>query len=173
VRKIRSIMTGGKMQLIVWRHAEAEDEAATDMLRNLTAKGQREAAKMAAWLNAQIGVDWDRWEVIASPANRAQQTAAALERPFKTLASIAPDAPASAVLAAAGWPSAPKHVIIVGHQPTLGMVAAWLMNGGAGYVSVKKGAMWWFEVRQRDGQPQTVLKAMVTPDTVSFAKTSR
>jgi hypothetical protein len=44
------------------------------------------------------------------------------------------------------------------------MVAAHLIDGAAGYVSIKKGAMWWFEVRERNGVAQTALKGMVTAE---------
>ena len=154
------------MQLVLWRHAEAEDEAASDMVRNLTPKGKKQAAHMSAWLHSQLQDEIVDWQVIASPANRAQQTAAALGLPILTINSIAPDAPSSAIVAAANWPVNARNVIIVGHQPTLGMVAAQLINGIDGYVSVKKGAMWWFEIRTRDGETHTLLKAMATPDTV-------
>jgi phosphohistidine phosphatase len=156
------------MELVLWRHAEAEDEAATDHLRNLTPKGRRQAKKMADWFAGQIGGQWADWLLIASPANRAQQTAEALGQPFATEPRIAPDAPVEAVLKAAGWPSggADRKIMVVGHQPTLGMVAAQLLDGSSGYLSVKKGAMWWFETRHRQAAMQTVLKAMVTPETV-------
>ena len=154
------------MQLILWRHAEAEANAESDMLRNLTPKGKKQAAHMSAWLHSQLQDEIVDWHVIASPANRAQQTANALGLPIATVDSIAPDAPPSAVIHAANWPVNKRNIIIVGHQPTLGMVAARLINGIEGYVSVKKGAMWWFDVRERDGQSHTVLKAMATPDTV-------
>lgn len=154
------------MQLILWRHAEAEDEAANDMARNLTHKGKKQAAHMSAWLHSQLQDEIVNWHVIASPANRAQQTANALGLPITTIDVIAPDAEMSAIITAANWPGNKRNVIIVGHQPTLGMVAAMLINGLDGYVSVKKGAMWWFETRTRDGQTHTLLKAMATPDTV-------
>ena len=38
------------MELILWRHAEAED-AEPDLTRNLTSKGNRQAALMARWLH--------------------------------------------------------------------------------------------------------------------------
>jgi len=154
------------MQLILWRHAEAEDDAEADMVRNLTPKGKKQAAHMSAWLHSQLQDEIVDWQVIASPANRAQQTANALGLPIVTIDSIAPDAPPSAIIEAVNWPTNSRNVVVVGHQPTLGMVAARLINGVDGYVSVKKGAMWWFEVRARDGQTHTLLKAMATPDTV-------
>ena len=154
------------MELILWRHAEAEDEAPSDMLRALTARGRNQAEKMAIWLRAQLGDDIRHWRVLASPALRARETAAALQLPVEAVVSIAPDAPAAAVIAAACWPDEDRRVIVVGHQPTLGMVAARLINGGDGYISIKKGAVWWFEARQRAGQTRTVLKAMVLPESL-------
>ena len=154
------------MQLILWRHAEAEDNAASDMVRNLTPKGKKQAAHMSAWLHAQLQDDIVNWRVVASSANRAQQTAAALGLVTEVDPSIVPDVPAQAVLNAAHWPHGKRNVIIVGHQPTLGQAIARLVNGTDGYVSVKKGAMWWFEVRQRDGRTETRLRAMATPDTI-------
>jgi phosphohistidine phosphatase len=157
------------MDLILWRHAEAEDIASSDLARRLTPRGQRQATRMAAWLESRLGVLAERsgkWRVIASPAVRAQQTAAALGVPIETIKSLAPDAPVDAVLRAAEWPSNPENVIVVGHQPTLGMVAGMLINGGEGYVPVKKGAIWWFRHRQREGESEAVLVAMASPDTV-------
>ena len=155
------------MQLILWRHAEAEEDAPSDMARGLTGKGLRQAGKMATWAKAQLGSGIKNWRVIASPAIRAQQTAGALALPFETIDAIAPEASAEAVLRAANWPRGTHNVIVVGHQPTLGMVAAYLINGVDGYVPVKKGAMWWFELRERDGTPRAILKAMASPDTIA------
>lgn len=155
------------MQLILWRHAEAEDVAANDLARKLTDKGEKQALKMAAWLRSQWGTDIGEWRVLSSPAIRAQQTAAALDMKVETVDSVAPDVPASSVLRAACWPDHVYNVVIVGHQPTLGMVAARLLNGVDGYVPVKKGSVWWFETRERDGHRQTVLKAMATPESLA------
>ena len=63
------------MELILWRHADAED-GADDMARRLTAKGERQAAAMATWLRANLP---SQHTLMASPAVRAQQTAAALD----------------------------------------------------------------------------------------------
>jgi phosphohistidine phosphatase len=170
-RKNRAVgfIKGAKMQLILWRHAEAEDNAVSDMVRSLTPKGKKQAAHMSAWLHSQLQDNIVDWQLIASPAIRSQQTAAALGLPITTIDQIAPDAPAEAIMDAAKWPNNARNVIVVGHQPTLGKVAARLINGMDGYVSVKKGAMWWFEVGEinlRDGRMVTKLKAMATPDTV-------
>ena len=86
--------------------------------------------------------------------------------PVETNNALAPDGSVDAVFRAAGWPDNTTSVIVVGHQPTLGMVAGRLINGANGYVSVKKGALWWFRQRERDGESQAVLVAMATPESV-------
>ena len=164
------------MDLILWRHAEAEDTASSDLARRLTSRGERQAQQMAGWLKSQWGSSAKRagqWRVIASPATRAQQTAAALGMPVETIVSIAPDASVEAILSAADWPSNSRNVIVVGHQPTLGMVAGRLINGVENYVPVKKGAVWWFRHRERgaerrgEGESRAVLVAMASPDMVA------
>ena len=154
------------MQIILWRHAEAEDLAPSDHARQLTVKGQKQADAMARWLKQHVDSDLAQWRIIASPAIRTQQTAAALDLRFATEPAIAPDTSSSAMIAAAGWPDAKDNVLVVGHQPTLGMVAAQLLNGVESYLSVKRGAIWWFEARHRDGKIQTVLRAMATPESI-------
>ena len=158
------------MDLILWRHAEAEDFASSDLARRLTPRGERQAARMAEWIESQLGnlaQRSNKWRVIVSPAVRAQQTAAALDMPVETIDAIAPEASVNAILRAADWPGNPSNVIVVGHQPTLGMVAGRLLNGVEGYVSVRKGAVWWFRERERDGESKAVLVAMATPDTIA------
>jgi len=150
------------MDLILWRHAEAEP-GEPDLGRRLTAKGLKQAERMAAWLDRHLP---DGTRVLASPADRAQQTALALKRKFKTVEEIAPGASVAAVLAAAGWPDARQPVLVVGHQPTLGAVAAFLMSGEEAYWSVKKGGVWWLTNRDRGGASAIVLRVVIGPDFV-------
>ena len=157
------------MDIILWRHAEAEDLAPSDLARPLTKRGERQAARMARWLLPRLGKasrPASEWHIVASPAVRAQQTAAALGMLIDTVASIAPDASVDAILHAANWPRGERNIIVVGHQPTLGMVAARLANGVDGYFPVKKGAIWWFRLSIQKGDTQAVLVAMMTPDLV-------
>ena len=148
------------MELILWRHAEAED-GAPDLERELTDKGRKQAARMADWLNPRLPQDI---RILVSPAARTLQTAQALGRGFKRVPALAPGANAGQVLAAAGWPDAAYPVLVVGHQPTLGQVAMQLLAGQTGDLSVKKGAIWWFQGRERAGQLQIVLRAVAAPD---------
>jgi phosphohistidine phosphatase len=150
------------MDLILWRHAEAFD-GLPDLARRLTPKGHKQAASVGAWLRPRLP---RRTRVLASPATRTQETVQALDLPWETVASIAPGADATAVLVAADWPHAPDAVVVVGHQPTLGQVAALLMGSDAADWTIKKGGVWWFTQRVREGTAQVVLRAVMHPDLV-------
>lgn len=148
------------MELILWRHAEAEDSN-PDMQRALTAKGHKQAKHMAAWLTKHMVADT---RILISPALRTQQTALALSDEFITLEALAPGASAQAILDVAEWPRFGGSVLIVGHQPTLGEVAAILLGSATSYHSVKKGAVWWFQNRKHGNVAETILKAVINPE---------
>jgi len=150
------------MDLILWRHAEAEP-GEPDLGRRLTAKGIQQADRMAKWLDRHLPATT---RILSSPADRAQQTAQALKRKFRVADELMPGASVSAVLTAAGWPDAKEAVLIVGHQPTLGEVAAHLLTEQQMAWSVRKGAVWWLSHRVRDGDASTVLKVVISPDFV-------
>ncbi|WP_425258285.1 phosphohistidine phosphatase SixA [Rubrivivax sp. RP6-9] len=153
------------MDLILWRHAEAFEmrEVQSDLERALTPKGERQAQRMAGWLNRQLPAST---RVLVSPARRAQQTAAALDRKVKTLVELAPDGTVDALLHAVRWPEAREPVLVVGHQPTLGLTAAYLLSGQAQSWALRKGGLWWLRARQRDGELQVVLHAALAPELV-------
>jgi phosphohistidine phosphatase len=148
------------MDLILWRHAEAVD-GTPDMARELTAKGTKQAKESAAWLRERLPRDA---RILVSPAKRALQTAEALTGDFEVVKAIAPGAAATAVLAAANWPDAGETVLVVGHQPTLGMVAAMLIAGEPMPWSVRKSGIWWLSHRVRGEEPQAVVRAVIAPD---------
>jgi len=148
------------VDLILWRHAEAAD-GTPDHARELTAKGIKQAEKIAAFLHQHLP---DNTRILASPATRAQQTAAAFTDHFTLAPTLAPGAPAQSVLQAARWPDAGDTVLIVGHQPTLGEVAAQLLGCNDYPLSIKKGALWWFSRREREGSAQITLRLVITPD---------
>lgn len=148
------------MELILWRHAEAED-GSPDMERRLTAKGEKQADKMAAFLRTRLP---QNTRILVSPARRTQQTAQALTRNFTTEPAIAPGASPQAILKAVDWKNGEGCVLVVGHQPSLGEVAAMLMSGNPEYWSVKKGAVWWLSRREREENSETVLRLVIAPD---------
>jgi len=148
------------MDLILWRHAEAVD-GMPDMARKLTAKGEKQAREMALWLRPRLP---KRTRIIVSPAQRTLQTVKALSEDFEILRELSPGAAPTAILSAAQWPDQSGAVLVVGHQPALGMVAATLIAGEPIPWSVKKGGVWWLSHRVRGEQPQVVLRAVVSPD---------
>jgi len=150
------------MNLFLWRHAEAED-GSNDLARALTARGREQADRMARWLAEFAPADL---RILVSPATRTRQTADALGRSYEVIDSLAPGASPATVLAAADWPGAESHVLVVGHQPTLGMTAALALTGQPLSWSVRKGGIWWLANRQRDDDHQVVVRAVVTPETV-------
>jgi phosphohistidine phosphatase len=148
------------MNLILWRHAEAED-GTPDLARELTDKGHKQAAKMAEWLRPRLPREV---RILVSPAQRARQTADALHVDYEVIEAIAPGADAAQVLTAAGWPEATETVVVVGHQPTLGRVVSLLAIGVEGELTIKKGAIFWIARRARGGGAQNVLRAVLSPD---------
>ena len=150
------------MNLILWRHAEAEDSNSRgDMARELTKRGRKQAQQMAHWLEAHLEGEW---RLVVSPARRTLQTVEPLGRQFEVRDALAPGTFPGKVLREAGWPDAPTNVLLVGHQPTLGEVAALLLRGEEGGVSIRKGAIWWFVTREREGKMETTLKTVLEPD---------
>jgi phosphohistidine phosphatase len=158
------------MDLILWRHADAQEaEAASDpremhsldLARSLTGRGQKHAARVAVWLDHQMS---DTTRILVSPALRCEQTALNLGRKFKTCEQVGPDRNADELLEAVQWPDSRAPVLVVGHQPTLGQVAARLLGLPQVDLSVRKGSVWWLRSRERDGRLQTVLVAVQSPD---------
>src|SRR5947207_1731158 len=148
------------MELILWRHAEAEDGVGKpDTDRELTKKGRKQADRMAAWLRDHIDKDW---RIVVSPAKRTLQTADPLGFECEEDEAVGLSATAKTVLKAAGWPDGDEDVVMVGHQPTLGEVAAKVLGTKDDCVSIKKGAVWWFV--SRDGE--TTLRAVLGPEDV-------
>jgi phosphohistidine phosphatase len=145
------------MELILWRHAEAE-EGGVDLERALTSKGRKQAERVAEWLLQRLP---GKFSVLASPAMRAQQTAEALGVNFRTVKPLAPGAAVKDILEAAGWPEHKGAVVVVGHQPDLGRAAAFLVSGSAEEWRIKKGGLWWISKKNGD---ELIVRAVASPD---------
>jgi phosphohistidine phosphatase len=150
------------MNLILWRHAEAEDIAPSDLARQLTTRGRKQAQGIAKWLRTRLE---DDAVILVSPATRTIQTVESLTDQYRVVRELAPGGSAGDVLSAAGWPQgiAPT-VVIVGHQPTLGHVAAHLLANSSSSWPLKKAGLWWLASREREGDGQAVLRAAISPD---------
>ena len=151
------------MDLILWRHAEAFEARADqpDVDRALTPKGERQAQRMAEWLNQRLA---HSTRILVSPAVRCQQTAKALGKKFKTATELSPDGNGEALLKSARWPDASEPVLVIGHQPTLGLVASYLLSEMPQPFTIKKGAVWWIRGRNREDTAQVILQAVQSPD---------
>lgn len=148
------------MDFILWRHADAED-GVPDNARKLTAKGEKQALQVGRWLKSHLP---EGARILASPAKRAQQTASALGLAFETTSELGTGASVESVMAAAGWPDAKGAVLVIGHQPTLGRIAAALLTGAEADWSVKKGGVWWFSTRVQGGEMEITLRAVMSPE---------
>ena len=155
------------MDLILWRHAEAEDwvegepHAASDLDRSLTPRGEKQAARMALWLDRQLP---EGARIVVSPARRCEQTALALGRKYRLRLEIAPDASPAQLLELVQWPFSKSAMLVIGHQPTLGQTISQLLGLQESDCPVKKGALWWLRNRDRDGHSQTVVVTVQSPE---------
>ena len=151
------------MDLVLWRHAEAQEwvPGCDDMARVLTPRGEKQAIRMAGWLDRQLP---ESTRILVSPACRTEQTVKALGRKYKVMPELAPDCTVGQLLELVQWPIAKGCVLVVGHQPTLGQTVAQLIGLSAGECSVKKGAVWWLRNRERDALAQTVIATVQSPE---------
>ena len=151
------------MGLILWRHAEALDWVlgCDDMQRGLTPQGEKQAARMADWLDRQLPKGARIW---VSPARRAEQTAQALGRKYKLRPALAPGASASQLLELVQWRDANTTVLVVGHQPMLGQAIAQLIGLQSTDCSIKKGALWWLRNRERDASAPATVATVQSPE---------
>ena len=157
------------MELILWRHAEAEehkpaqlDDALADQLRVLTRKGARHASRVGAWLDRQLPA---HCRILSSPATRCVQTAEALGRKFGTAQALNIDSSPEAILDACGWPQQKTPVVIVGHSPLLGQVAALVFSGAPHEWKIRKDSLLWI-ARKSEEDPAPFIRLAVGPDIV-------
>ena len=161
--------------LILWRHAEAEvqSDSGADTDRVLTKHGRKDAAKMAEWLDQYLPKNTD---ILCSPAKRCLETVAALQQPNKTKVKrevkvvdfLSVDSSVSEIIRQVSNNDTSQTILIIGHQPNLGLLLAKLLGMKEGTLVVKKGAVWW--LRQRylpnlaGGVTQTYLHAVQQPN---------
>lgn len=150
------------MELILWRHAEAEP-GEPDEARALTGKGHKQAWKMAEWLDRTLP---NGCKILVSPTVRTVQTAEALGRKFKIHPELGPATTPEIILHTAHWPDGREPVLIIGHQPSLGRLAALLLSGTAQDWPIRKASAWWIAQKEIEGQCSNYLRAVMAPDLV-------
>ena len=151
------------MDLVLWRHAEAQEwvEGCDDMSRTLTSRGEKQATRMATWLDRQLP---EGARILVSPARRSEQTAMTLGRKYKIRPELAHGGNVAQLLELVQLPDAKGCILVVGHQPVLGQTIALLLGLSATECSVKKGAVWWLRYRERDAHSQTVIVTVQSPE---------
>ena len=136
------------MDLYVVRHATAEDATPQieDSARALTDEGERKFRRVVQGLR-ELDVSFDR--VLTSPWTRARRTAELLEpvseAPFVTTEALCqpPRPELLALIAETG-----DVVAVVGHEPWLGELIAWLVFGDpkrGDAILLKKGGVAWLD----------------------------
>jgi phosphohistidine phosphatase len=136
------------MQLFVIRHAVAEDvgPGVDDTARELTEAGKTKLRRAVRGLRA-LDVRFER--ILTSPWKRAVQTARQLE-PIAASPPVVTDLltqPPRAELLALIAERA-EATAVVGHEPWLGELAAWLAFGDTRHgdaLIIKKGGVLWLE----------------------------
>ena len=162
------------MDLILWRHADAEDGpdfgpatpgptsvADADLHRCLSARGHKQATRMAKWVDRILT---NSARVLVSPAMRCEQTVVPLGRKYKTCPELAPWASVDDLLTLVQWPLSKLPVLVVGHQPTLGHVVTRLLGVDGDELSFRKGSIWWLRSREREGKIQTIVVTVQSPE---------
>ncbi|PAF51893.1 hypothetical protein BKH43_01285 [Helicobacter sp. 13S00401-1] len=111
--------------LILWRHANASYEAQSDMERELSSKGKKEAKKMAEFLEKNLSKQgFKNYKILTSEATRTKQTASMLDENYTPCKELNVGSEASDILEFIRWKEplkdgASKVLILVGHEPFL------------------------------------------------------
>jgi phosphohistidine phosphatase len=134
----------------------------------LSERGEKHSRRLANWLSGQAP---RQLQIFSSPAKGARQMAGLIAEAIGAAAlppivsrHLGPEANASDVLGAVGWPHDHHAALVVAHQPALGALASLLLTGQETPLSFKRGAIWWFSNRHRGDQLQTVLRCALTAD---------
>lgn len=152
------------MDIFVVRHAPAEDQApdGTDASRRLTPDGAKKFERAVKGLE-HLGVQFDL--ILHSPYARAVETAEILSSRLtddgktEVCAELAA-APSRLLLARIQG----AKVALVGHEPWLSELTAWLLLGSTeagAHLPLKRGAVHWLEGEPRPGA--CVLVAALPP----------
>lgn len=166
-------LTNFNADILLWRHADAQainHENSEDLARPLSAKGQRQARIIAGWLKQYLAADA---KILVSPALRATQTADALAREYQIDQHLAPETPLLTVINALELAlQTPPHsgqILIVGHQPWLGSLAAQLLSAdpaddkSISSVAIQKSAVWWLQRNKASDVPAFKLLTVQHP----------
>lgn len=153
--------------LLLWRHAEAEDVSTTgkDADRALTKRGRKQAASMAKWLDEHLP---EGTVVLCSPALRCRETVAALaalnQVEVKVVDFLRVESNLQQIVDALADYEGVSAILLVGHQPNLGLLIAKLLGMQQTAAVVKKGSVSWLRQRIVDEAVTYYIYAVQQPD---------
>lgn len=161
------------MQIVLVRHGVAEDRETfqgPDAERSLTGKGERRTREAAAGLRSLLP---ELAVVGTSPYVRARQTAKIIaavyaesgRRPeLETVDAMQPGGEPAAVSDWLGRLGGAEHVALVGHEPDLSGLMAWLTTGESDdYARFKKAGACLIECPATPGRGEGELQWLMTP----------
>ena len=140
-------------ELLLLRHGIASERRADadDALRPLTPAGRERTARVLQRLR-QLELGGQR--LLSSPLLRARQTAelalaAGLAPALELAPGLAPEADPWPLL---HWPAGVQRLLLVGHEPDLGDLAAALIGAPPGAITLKKAGIALLELHQLPSQ---------------------
>ena len=161
------------MNLYLLRHAiaAAKDDPAfeSDSDRPLTKKGIKKFRKAARGIE-RLGIPFDA--ILSSPLVRARQTAdivAAVlnkESYIEEISELAPQSLPEQLTSALNNFNDKQHVMLVGHEPFLGKLAAFLVNGknnSDSVIPLKKGGICRIEIEALPSTRPGQMHWLLTP----------
>jgi phosphohistidine phosphatase len=155
--------------IYIVRHGIAEDYSAagSDAERRLTEVGIEKTRRAALGLE-RIGVTPEL--ILTSPLRRAEETARIIAEvlggaPVRQTATLAPGGRFDEIVAEMTKAPKPAQVMVVGHQPDLGMLASLLAAGDAesAYLPFRKAGAACFEIAGSPASLHGTLQWFLTP----------
>jgi phosphohistidine phosphatase len=156
------------MEIYILRHGMAEEahSGMRDADRALTPEG---AKKLQHVLRRARAIDVQPPVILTSPYRRARETAQVAAEALRNGSSLletpalTPDSSPEAVWNEIRVHKSDAQIMIVGHEPLLSSVYAYLLNAAVVQIDVKKGSLGRIDVDRFSGQPRGVLRWLIYP----------
>ena len=156
------------MEIYILRHGLAEEahSGMRDADRPLTPEGTK---KLLPVLRRARAIDVQPPVILTSPYRRARETAEVAAETLRgepklvESGSLIPDSSPEAVWDEIRNHKSEKQIMVVGHEPLLSSVYAYLMGAASAQIDVKKGSLGRIDVDRFTGQPRGVLRWLIHP----------
>jgi len=156
------------MEIYILRHGIAEEAhgGMRDADRALTSEG---AKKLQHVLRRARAIDVQPPLILTSPYRRARETAQVAAEVLRNgsslleIQALTPDSSPEAVWDEIRVHKSEAQIMLVGHEPLLSSVYAYLLNAASVQIDVKKGSLGRIDVDRFSGQPRGVLRWLIYP----------